>query len=118
MSIIGKNSSIGKNIRVLRQKKGWSQGEVAKRLKISIPAFSKIESGITDINISRLTQIANLFEVSVFDVIAREGISVTPGSAIEIRLLKEKLADQEDEIIKLQKKVIDLYEEIRNYALH
>ncbi len=37
---------IGKNIRQLRQKNGWSQGEVAKRLSISIPAFSKIETGI------------------------------------------------------------------------
>ncbi|TCC89102.1 XRE family transcriptional regulator [Pedobacter frigiditerrae] len=114
MGIVGKNSSIGKNIRQLRQKKGWSQGEAAKCLKISIPAFSKIESGITDINISRLNQIANLFEVSIFDIIAKEGISVNPGSATEVRVLKERLADQEDEIIKLQKKVIDLYEEIRS----
>ena len=118
MSITGKNSNIGKNIRILRQKKGWSQGEVAKRLKISIPAFSKIESGITDINISRLNQIATLFEVSTLEIIARDGMTFAPGSTIEIRLLKEKLADQEDEIIKLQKKVIDLYEEIRNYAVH
>ncbi|RZL30334.1 MAG: XRE family transcriptional regulator, partial [Pedobacter sp.] len=55
---------IGSNIRQLRQKNGWSQGDVAQRLKISIPAFSKIETGITDINISRLEQIANLFDVS------------------------------------------------------
>jgi transcriptional regulator with XRE-family HTH domain len=118
MGIVGKNSSIGKNIRKLRQKKGWSQGEVAKRLKISIPAFSKIESGITDINISRLSQIASLFEVSTLEIIARDGMNFGPSSPIEIRLLKEKLADQEDEIIKLQKKVIELYEEIRNYAVH
>jgi transcriptional regulator with XRE-family HTH domain len=44
-------NTIGKNIRTLRQKHGWSQGQVASRLHISIPAFSKIETGITDINI-------------------------------------------------------------------
>ena len=36
---------IGKNIRRLRQKKGWSQSQVAAELKISVPAFSKIETG-------------------------------------------------------------------------
>jgi transcriptional regulator with XRE-family HTH domain len=115
MSIIGKNSNIGKNIRQLRHKSGWSQGEVAKRLKISIPAFSKIETGITDINISRLDQIAKLFDVSILAIISKEGFNAQPGSLTESVILKEKIANQEDQIIKLQKRVIDLYEEIRGF---
>ena len=107
---------IGKNIRTLRQKNSWSQGEVAKRLLISIPAFSKIETGITDVNISRLEQIANLFEVSVIDLISKEGEHHKTENAAEISMLKEKLAVKEDEIIKLQKKVIELYEEIRSIS--
>lgn len=107
-------SIIGKNIKQLRQKNGWSQGEVAKRLKISIPAFSKIETGITDINISRLNQIATLFEISMIDIISF-GISKSEDIDYEeINLLKIKIASQEEEIINLQKRVIDLYEEIRN----
>ncbi|KQB98975.1 helix-turn-helix domain-containing protein [Pedobacter sp. Hv1] len=105
---------IGKNIRQLRQKNGWSQGEVAKRLQISIPAFSKIETGITDINISRLDQIADLFEVSTLEIISEDGEIQRSYNPEEITVLKSKLASQEEEIIKLQKKVIDLYEEIRN----
>ncbi len=104
---------IGKNIRQLRQKNGWSQSEVAKRLKISIPAFSKIETGITDINISRLDQIARLFEVSTLEIISHEGDVTLLGNLTEITTLKDKLAVREEEIIKLQKKIIDLYEEIR-----
>jgi len=106
-------NTIGKNIRQLRQKKSWSQGEVAKRLNISIPAFSKIETGITDINISRLDQIATLFEVSTMDIISKEGENPQSLNFEEINKLKERLASREEEIIKLQKKVIDLYEEIR-----
>ena len=113
MKIIGKSNNIGKNIRNLRHKTGWSQGEVAKRLKISIPAFSKIENGITDINISRLDQIAKLFDVSILAIISKEGFNAQPGSLTEAVLLREKVSDQEEEIIKLQKRVIDLYEEIR-----
>jgi transcriptional regulator with XRE-family HTH domain len=104
---------IGRNIRLLRQKHAWSQGEVAKRLQISIPAFSKIETGITDINISRLDQIARLFEVSTLEIMVKEDDIATIGNFAEITSLKDKLAIKEEEIIKLQKKVIELYEEIR-----
>lgn len=107
-------SAIGKNIRQLRQKKGWSQGEVAKRLKISIPAFSKIETGVTDINFSRLDQIARLFDISILEVISLGYVKVEGAECIEVNELKVKISEQEDEIIKLQKRVIDLYEEIRN----
>lgn len=109
-------NSIGKNIRQLRQKNGWSQGEVAKKLKISIPAFSKIETGITDINISRLDQIAKLFDVSTLQIISKDTENLHSGSFTEVNVLREKIAFQEDEIIGLQKKVIELYEEIRNFS--
>ena len=59
---------IGKKIRMLRHQKGWSQEEVSKQLDISIPAFSKIETGVTDINISRLEQIAALFKLTVIQL--------------------------------------------------
>lgn len=104
---------IGNNIRKLRQKNGWSQGEVAKRLKISIPAFSKIETGITDINISRLDQISKLFGVPTLEIISKEGDMHQYENYTEIKGLKERIASQEDEISKLQRKVIELYEEIR-----
>ncbi|MDQ7947822.1 MAG: helix-turn-helix transcriptional regulator [Pedobacter sp.] len=104
---------IGRNIRLLRQKNGWSQGEAAKRLQISIPAFSKIETGITDINISRLDQIAKLFNVSTIEIMVNEGEITSLTNFAEIGQLREKLTDREDEVIKLQKRVIDLYEELR-----
>ena len=106
--------TLGKKIRLLRHQKSWSQEDVAKRLDISIPAFSKIETGITDINISRLDQIATLFEVSTMDIISKEGENPQSLNFEEINKLKDRLAQREEEIIKLQKKVIDLYEEIRN----
>lgn len=106
-------NTIGKNIRHLRHKNGWSQGEVAKRLDISIPAFSKIETGVTDVNISRLEQIAELFETTVVELIAKEGEHHLAENTAEINTLKEKIAHKEEEIIGLQKKIIELYEEIR-----
>ncbi|MBB2145224.1 helix-turn-helix domain-containing protein [Pedobacter sp. LMG 31464] len=105
---------IGTNIRLLRQKNGWSQAEVAKFLKISTPAFSKIETGVTDINVSRLDQISRLFQVSCIEIISREGNNLQPGTFVEVTVLKDRLAMKEQEITKLQKKIIDLYEEYRS----
>ncbi|MNL17617.1 hypothetical protein D3C87_1387200 [compost metagenome] len=47
------------------------------------------------------------------DIISKEGENPQSLNFEEINNLKEKLSHREEEIIKLQKKVIDLYEEIR-----
>ncbi|MGF7081663.1 helix-turn-helix domain-containing protein [Mucilaginibacter sp. UYCu711] len=107
------NKTIGKNIRTFRHQRGWSQEDVANRLGISIPAFSKIETGVTDINLSRLEQIANIYEVDVVQilVIDVEEVEQTPSN---LSIVQKRLLEREAEIVNLQRKVILLYEELRN----
>jgi len=93
------NKSVGKNIRTIRHQRGWSQEDVANRLGISIPAFSKIETGVTDINLSRLEQIANIYEVNVVNLLALDAEDAEP---------------QVSHLNVAQRKVILLYEELRN----
>ena len=107
------NKSVGKNIRTLRHKRGWSQEEVANRLGISIPAFSKIETGVTDINLSRLEQIANIYEVNVVNLLSLEIEEAEP-QVSNLTIAQKKINDREAEIANLQRKVILLYEELRN----
>jgi transcriptional regulator with XRE-family HTH domain len=106
--------TLGKKIRLLRHQKGWSQEDVAKRLDISIPAFSKIETGITDINLSRLEQISNLFEMSVVQLLTFSDSEQDQKFVNELEVVNKKLTDRETEIIDLQKKVIELFEELRH----
>lgn len=101
------------NIRSLRHQKGWSQDDIAKRLDISIPAFSKIETGVTDINLSRLEQIAVVFEISVVKLLTLNDQNLQQDN-IELDLLNKKLLSRESDVIDLQKKVIELFEELRN----
>lgn len=107
------NKTIGKNIRTFRHQHGWSQEDVATRLGISIPAFSKIETGVTDINLSRLEQIANIYEIEVAQLLSldMEEEEIQPSN---LSIIQKKLADREAEIANLQRKVILLYEELRN----
>ncbi|PTS96290.1 transcriptional regulator [Pedobacter sp. HMWF019] len=106
------SNQIGKNIRQLRKKNNLSQAIMAKALGISIPAFSKIEAGITDINISRLNQLAAYFEVTTSDILFGEEGRSEHKEAIEN--LKEKLAQREQELFELQSKLITLYEKLKD----
>jgi transcriptional regulator with XRE-family HTH domain len=105
---------IGKKIRMLRHQKGWSQEEVSKQLDISIPAFSKIETGITDVNISRLEQISALFKLTVVQLLSYSEPEQELRLTADMDALVKKLHERESEVIDLQKKIIELYEEIRS----
>ena len=103
--------SVGGRIKKLRIKRGWSQQILAKSLGISIPAVSKIESGVTDINLSRLEQIANIYHVNVEQLLS----SVEQSAAdypFSFEFLQQKLKEREIEINNLQRKVISLYEQL------
>lgn len=104
-------NKLGRKIRLLRHQRSWSQEDVAKRLNISIPAFSKIETGITDVNISRLNQISELFDLSLVQLLSSSD-QEEEHILNEVEELNQKLRERETEIIGLQKKVIELYEEL------
>lgn len=56
---------IGDNIRNIREKeKNLKQEDVAKALGISSKAYSNIENNISDITLTRLTELAEIFGVS------------------------------------------------------
>lgn len=107
------DKNVGMNIRTIRHQRGWSQEDVANRLGISIPAFSKIETGVTDINLSRLEQIANIYEVNVVNLLSLDAGPAEP-QVSNLSILQKKILEREMEIANLQRKVILLYEELRN----
>ena len=80
----------------------------------SFSAFSKIETGVTDINISRLEQIAALFKLTVIQLLSYSEPEQDVKLNSDIETLTKKLQERESEVIDLQKKVIELYEEIRS----
>ena len=57
--------TLGEKTKTFRAAKGYSQENMAKLLNISSTAYAKIERGETDVNFSRLEQIAKAFEVKV-----------------------------------------------------
>ena len=107
--------TLGEKFRILRQKKGVNQKAMADLLEISIPAYSKLETSITDPNFSRINQIAETHGLTL-----RELLDVGEEGGNEhtqlIDQLKSKVSELENTVIRLQTKLIDLYdkEEQRN----
>jgi transcriptional regulator with XRE-family HTH domain len=53
----------------VRQLKDWSQEDVANKLGMSLNGYGSIERGETDVNLSRLEQIAELFGIKLSDLL-------------------------------------------------
>jgi len=107
---------LGNYLRSLRYEKRWSQSDVSEKLGISIPAYSKIETARTDINLSRLVQLAEVFNISVKDLICM-GNSQDPDLLKELADCKRQLAANRKEIGHMQVKLIRLYDELKQQAL-
>jgi len=59
---------ISEKIRLFRQLKGWSQEEMAHRLEMSVSGYGGIERGESDIPLSRLEKIAQVFKISLAEL--------------------------------------------------
>lgn len=103
--------AVGARIKQLRLKQAKGQTEVAQGLQISVAALSKLESGLTDINLSRLAQIAKYFGVTLISMLGDQ--QDTPIANVdEVEKLKQQLLDKDAELMKLQQKIIALYEKL------
>jgi len=94
---------IGQKVKKLRFQAKKTQREIAELLGISIPALSKIEADITDVNTYRVMQFATLFEVhpSWFFIDEREA---------DAQLSERR--ELESELVKLQKTLAELQDKL------
>ncbi|HEY9262021.1 helix-turn-helix transcriptional regulator [Chitinophaga sp.] len=56
--------ALGNNIRLFRERNGWSQREMASRCNIDSASIGKMERGKLDIRYTTLLQIALVLEVN------------------------------------------------------
>ncbi|RKZ84013.1 MAG: XRE family transcriptional regulator [Candidatus Parabeggiatoa sp. nov. 1] len=56
-------------VKFMRMFKGWSQEDMAEKLEMAVSGYAKIEQGRTDVNFSRLQQIATVFGIELSNLI-------------------------------------------------
>lgn len=71
--------TVGQRIQEIRKARGYSQEAVAHDLGISPTAYAKIERSETDVNISRLEQIAKVLKVKTWAFFSSENPIVIMG---------------------------------------
>lgn len=67
---------IGEKIRKMRDLKGFSQENMAQSMGISISAYGKIERDETEITLTKLEEIAKVFQVNIIDILKFDEQSV------------------------------------------
>lgn len=66
--LIMESLKIGDKLRTLRDLHGIKQEDIAQRLGISQNTYSKLETGETDLTISRLEEIAKIYNLKPMDL--------------------------------------------------
>lgn len=61
--------ALHEKIRLIRQAKGLTQEDVAHKLEMSVHGYGDIERGDSDIKMSRLQQLADLFDVKLSELV-------------------------------------------------
>jgi transcriptional regulator with XRE-family HTH domain len=101
--------TIQEKIKTLRMSRGWTQENIAEMLCLSPNGYSNIERGITEMTLSRLTEIANLFGLDLVGLLSfGEANSLTMPINQETELLKVKLTAKDTEISLLKQRIKDL----------
>jgi len=90
-------------IRFMRMEKGWSQEIMAEKLDMAIATYSNIERGITDIQASRLEQIADVFNISLVDLLSLGEKSITCLAGDNNHHIQNLIFSQEATALELQK---------------
>jgi transcriptional regulator with XRE-family HTH domain len=93
---------IGRKIKLFRNKLGYTQEEMAEKIGISFQSYSKIERNITDVNISRLIQIAEVLKIPIKELFVSSKPDLLEDNFEKI------IAQKNEEIIKLQRTIITL----------
>ncbi|UFH56739.1 helix-turn-helix domain-containing protein [Spirosoma sp. KNUC1025] len=101
--------SIAEKIRLQRLQRGLSQENMADLLNLSTTAYGDIERGKTDLTLSRLTQIAQVLDVSPItlltdDVISAQVVDEKPDVLVnhELETLRLTVEKQQVEVDKLR----------------
>lgn len=70
---------LGKNIRVLRKARGWSQETLGERADLSYKFVGEIERGLVNPSLDSLVKIANVLDVEIVELFLTDTLYVLTG---------------------------------------
>lgn len=106
------NKRIGRNIRILREQKGLRQRYVSTLLGITPNGYGKIERGESSLTVERLELLAQIFGVSVPDIIHLDPEQSSQHRELILayeekeELIRQEMAGFREQLQLLQEKVL------------
>lgn len=97
-------NQLGIRIKKIRLAKGLTQEKVATKLFLSLKAYQNIEHGITKIDLERIKQLADIFEISMDELINSTEFKIR----FEASKHREKLADGKDLNVPMNSEIYNL----------
>ena len=86
--------SIGRTIRNLRKQNNMSMQELGDKVALSQASISRLESGVTDINFAQLSNVCDVFELTLtefFSMVEQQMDLKLDVSPAEVKTIDEKL---------------------------
>ncbi|MDM5233345.1 helix-turn-helix domain-containing protein [Lysinibacillus pakistanensis] len=114
---------LGKKIISLREKRGWTQRELANRVNLNVSVMNRIESNERPVKDSELLNLANILEVSTDYLLGRTDIpALTPqekdeaafqafANDPELNVFYRELPESDEEAVR---KLRNIWEIIKN----
>ena len=92
-------SVIGRRIRSTRLERNLKQEELADKIDVSVAFMSRVERGKSQVNLKRLTQIAEVLNVSPGYLLTGSNVSSKDYLREDFRILLEKCTPQQQKLI-------------------
>lgn len=99
--------SIGRTIRSLRKQNNMSMQELGDKVALSQASISRLESGVTDINFAQLSNVCEVFELTLtefFAMVEKQMDLKLDVSPVEVKTIDDKLIDIIQQLSDDQKK--------------
>lgn len=100
-------TSIGENIKRIREEKGLTQQQLADLVSMHRSNYSKVESGQRELSVTALSKVAKYFEVTLDELVYAEGpmpkeVTIEDKATLEqVRLIGELEPEDKATIFKL-----------------
>jgi transcriptional regulator with XRE-family HTH domain len=104
--------NLADNIKVIREKQGLLQKEVALHIGVDKSTYSKIEKGLREVTVAELQKLTKLFNLNADNIINYDGkipteVVIEDKTAVEqMRLIQQLEEDDKQTIFKLIDKML------------
>ncbi len=100
------SDKIGRDIRSVREAKGYSQEYLAEMLGLSQSSYANLESGKSNLSVDRLIQVCEILQIDIHKFLASMFINEPKGNMVH-EMMDEKSSALSPEVKKLYGELIE-----------